>query len=62
MQATAQGWLVLDLTNSPAALGIVSALQILPVLLLSAFAGVMADRVDRRRLLATTHWPRPPSR
>jgi MFS family permease len=54
MQATAQGWLVLDLTNSPAALGIVSALQVLPVLLLSPLAGVAADRFDRRRLLATT--------
>ena len=54
MQSTAQGWLVLDLTNSPAALGVVSALQILPVLVLSAVAGVLADRVDRRRLLAST--------
>ena len=51
MQATAQGWLVLGLTNSPAALGLVSALQALPILVLSAFAGVIADRVDRRRLL-----------
>ena len=51
MQATAQGWLVLDLTNSPAAMGLVSALQSLPILVLSAFAGVIADRVDRRRLL-----------
>ncbi len=54
MQATAQGWLVLDLTNSPAALGAVSALQTLPILLFSVFAGVLADRVDRRRLLAGT--------
>jgi MFS family permease len=54
MQATAQGWLVLDLTDSPAALGVVSALQTLPVLLLSVVAGVIADRVDRRRLLAST--------
>ena len=54
MQATAQGWLVLGLTNSPEALGIVSALQALPILLLSVGAGVIADRVDRRRLLAST--------
>ncbi len=54
LQGTAQGWLVLDLTDSPAALGVVSALQILPILFLSAFAGVVADRVDRRRLLAFT--------
>ncbi|HEX5826047.1 MAG TPA: MFS transporter, partial [Candidatus Limnocylindrales bacterium] len=54
MQATAQGWLVLELTDSPAALGLVSALQALPILLLSVVAGVVADRVDRRRLLAST--------
>ncbi len=54
MQGTAQGWLVLELTNSPAALGVVSGLQILPVLLLSPMAGVAADRFDRRRLLAST--------
>jgi MFS family permease len=52
MQATAQGWLVLGITNSPAALGLVSALQAVPILVLSVFAGVIADRVDRRRLLA----------
>jgi MFS family permease len=52
MQATAQGWLVLGITNSPAALGLVSALGTLPILVLSVFAGVIADRVDRRRLLA----------
>ena len=54
MQATAQGWLVLDLTDSPAALGLVSALQTLPILFLSVIAGVVADRVDKRRLLAST--------
>lgn len=51
MQSTAQGWLVLGLTNSPAALGLVSALGALPILLLSPIAGVAADRLDRRRLL-----------
>jgi MFS family permease len=54
MQSTAQGWLVLDLTNSAAALGIVSAVQTFPVLVFSVFAGVLADRVDRRRLLVAT--------
>ena len=54
MQATAQGWLVLDLTNSPAALGLVSAFGTLPILLFSVFAGVLADRLDRRRLLVGT--------
>ena len=54
MQSTAQGWLVLELTDSPAALGVVFALQALPILVLSAVAGVIADRFDRRRLLVAT--------
>lgn len=54
MQATAQGWLVLDLTGSPAMLGLVGALSALPTLLLSLPAGVLADRIDRRRLLVGT--------
>jgi MFS family permease len=45
---------VLDLTDSPAALGVVSAAQALPILVLSVVAGVLADRVDRRKLLAST--------
>jgi MFS family permease len=54
MQATAQGWLVLALTNSPQALGVISAISQLPILLLSVVAGVIADRVDRRLLLVGT--------
>ncbi len=54
LQSTAQGWLVLGLTNSPAALGLISALGYTPILVLSMFAGVAADRVDRRRLLVST--------
>jgi MFS family permease len=54
MQATAQGWLVLDLTNSPALLGVTSAIQNAPTLVLSLVAGVLADNVDRRRLLMAT--------
>ena len=54
MQATAQGWLVLTLTDSPGALGLTSAAATLPVLFLSIFAGVLADRIDRRRLLVAT--------
>ena len=54
MQATAQGWLVLDLTNSAALLGFTSAAAAAPTLFLSLFAGVLADRVDRRRLLIAT--------
>ncbi len=54
MQATAQGWLVLDLTDSAALLGFTSAIAAAPTLFLSLFAGVLADRVDRRRLLIAT--------
>ena len=51
MQQTAQGWLVLELTNSPALLGLTGAVSTLPILFLAAFAGVLVDRMDRRRLL-----------
>lgn len=56
MQATAQGWLVLQLTNSPALLGLVGAIAGLPVLFLAAVAGVLADRMDRKRLLVWGYW------
>jgi MFS family permease len=51
MQMTAQSWLVLTLTHSAAALGVVIALQTLPVLLLAPYGGVIADRVDKRRTM-----------
>lgn len=51
MQTIAQSWLVLQLTNSPTAIGAVVALQMLPVLLLGPYAGVVADRVDKRRFM-----------
>lgn len=56
MQRVAQDWLVLtDLTDeSGLAVGITTALQFAPTLLLSAWAGVLADRVDRRKLLMVT--------
>jgi MFS family permease len=50
MQMTAQSWLVLTLTHSSTALGVVIGLQTLPVLLLGPYGGVIADRVDKRRL------------
>jgi MFS family permease len=50
MQMTAQAWLVLSLTHSSTMLGIIVALQTLPVLLLGPYGGVVADRVDKRRL------------
>ncbi|WP_293784581.1 MFS transporter [uncultured Aeromicrobium sp.] len=52
LQNTAQAWLVLQLTGSGAALGLVVALQLLPSLLFSPVAGLLADRVAKRRLLA----------
>ncbi|MBB4766883.1 MFS family permease [Actinoplanes digitatis] len=52
MMFTAQDWLVLDLSgNSPGALGLVTALQFLPVLLLTLWSGKLADRFDKRKLL-----------
>jgi MFS family permease len=54
MQATAQAWLVLTLTNSSFLLGAVSALQWLPVTVLGVVGGAMADRLPKRRLLIIT--------
>jgi MFS family permease len=54
MQQVAQVWLVLKLTDSGIALGITTALQFLPVLLGGAWAGVVADRMDKRKLLIFT--------
>lgn len=54
MQRVAQDWLVLTLTNSGTALGIVTALQFGPALGLGLWGGVLADRGDKRRLLLAT--------
>jgi MFS family permease len=54
MQRIAQSWLVLNLTHSPFLLGLVGALQWLPVLFLSLVGGVVADRVSKRSLLVVT--------
>jgi len=51
MQMAAQAWLVLTLTGSSTTLGVIVALQTLPVLLLGPYGGVIADRVDKRRLM-----------
>ncbi len=51
MQTVAQSWLVLQLTGSATAVGLVVALQTLPVLLLGPYGGVVADRVDKLRLM-----------
>ena len=54
MQRVAQDWLVLELTNSGTALGIVTALQFGPALLLGLWGGVIADRGNKRRMLFAT--------
>lgn len=54
-QRIAQDWLVLELTNSAQLLGIITALQFLPSLLLSLYGGVLADRFDKRSLLIITN-------
>jgi MFS family permease len=54
MQSTAQAWLVLQLTQSPFALGLVTALQFLPIMLLSLISGVIADRLPKHKLIIGT--------
>jgi MFS family permease len=54
MQTVAQGLLVLQLTGSGTALGLVTAVQALPVLLLGPWGGVIADRFPKRTILYTT--------
>ncbi len=54
MQNVAQGWLVLELTNSPFWLGVVGFAGSIPFLFFTLFGGVIADRVDKRRLLLVT--------
>ena len=54
MQSAAQSWLVLKLTNSSMMLGVVSFAQFAPILLVGLFAGVIIDRIDRRRMLMGT--------
>ena len=54
MQSVAQAWLVLKLTNSGTALGITSALQYIPILVLGPYGGVVADRFPKRRILYLT--------
>ncbi len=51
MQMAAQAWLVLSITGSATALGAVVAAQTLPVLLLGPYGGVVADRVDKQKLM-----------
>jgi len=54
MQQVGQDWLVLRLTDAPLPLGVTLALQFAPILVLGGWAGLIADRVDKRRLLLAT--------
>jgi MFS family permease len=54
MQQVAQDWLVLKLTNQALPVGVATALQFAPVLALGAWGGLVADRLDKRRLLLAT--------
>jgi MFS family permease len=54
MQIIGQAWLVLKLTHSGWQLGVVGALQFLPVLLFSIFGGIFADRWPKRNVLLVT--------
>ena len=54
MQSVAQAWLVLRITGSGFAVGLVAGLQFLPILLLGSWGGLIADRMDKRRILLVT--------
>jgi predicted MFS family arabinose efflux permease len=56
MQIVAQSWLVLELSNSPRMLGLDAFLSTIPIVLFSLIGGVVADRMDRRRLLILSQW------
>jgi MFS family permease len=51
MQQVALGWVVLEMTNSPFQVGLVSTLSALPVLLFTLYGGVVADRRNKHRLV-----------
>lgn len=54
MQRVAQSWLVLEITGSGAAVGAITAVQFLPILLLAPRGGLVADRMDKRKVLYVT--------
>ena len=54
MQSVGQAWLVLELTGSPFHLGLVTALQYAPILLLSPVGGALSDRFPKRRIILLT--------
>jgi MFS family permease len=54
MQTTAQGFLIFELTHSPAYLGLVGFASGVPTWLLTLYGGVVADRLPKRKLIAVT--------
>jgi MFS family permease len=56
MQIVAENWLVLSLTGSPFYLGLDAFLQQLPIMLFTLIGGVLADRLDRRRMLLVSQY------
>ena len=53
MQQIAAYWLILQLTNSPVAVGVLALVQTLPITVLALVGGAIADRVDLRRMIVT---------
>ncbi|MBX6342782.1 MAG: MFS transporter, partial [Thermomicrobiaceae bacterium] len=54
MQIVAQGWLIVQLTNSPFYLGLVGLMRAIPALTVTLIGGVLADRIERRTMLLFT--------
>ncbi len=54
LQTVTLGWLVFQMTQSPFLVGFITAVQFLPMLIFTIVGGVIADRVDKRKLLLTT--------
>src|ERR1041384_6982243 len=54
ISTVAMAWQVYEITNSPFQLGLTGLFRALPIMILSLPGGVLADRVDRRRLLIAT--------
>jgi MFS family permease len=54
MQIVAEMWLIVKLTNSGVSVGLTAGLQFLPILLLGAYGGVIADRLPKRKVLMVT--------
>lgn len=56
LQIVAQGWLVYDLTKSPFLVGLIGAIQFMPILVFGIVGGVLADKFDKRKLLIITQF------